>query len=79
MDHNLTPFKSFLPLAGNMLTYLEAMRNPKKQHVNTFAIGKTAILIDSISDSPLDEADKSLPKLIFQSRFTTLSNSIQEK
>jgi hypothetical protein len=40
-----TPFKSFLPLAGKMLTYLEAMRNPKKHMVKTLAMGRTAILM----------------------------------
>ncbi|KAK3405045.1 hypothetical protein EUGRSUZ_K01304 [Eucalyptus grandis] len=48
----LTPFSNFLPLAGKMLTYLEAIRKPKKHMVNTFAIGSTAILIVPISDSP---------------------------
>lgn len=48
----LTPFKSFLPLAGKMLTYLEAIRKPKKHIVKTFAMGNTAILIDPNNDSP---------------------------
>lgn len=49
----LTPFKSFLPLAGKMLTYLEAIRNPKKHIVKTLAMGRTAILILPRKDSPL--------------------------
>ena len=49
---SITPFKSFLPLAGKMLTYLEAIRNPKKHIVKTFAIGNTAILIVPKRDSP---------------------------
>lgn len=47
-----TPFKSFLPEGGKMLTYLEAMRRPKKHIVNTLAIGSTAILIVPSTDSP---------------------------
>nr|POE69857.1 1-aminocyclopropane-1-carboxylate synthase [Quercus suber] len=37
---------------GKMLTYLEAIRNPKKHIVKTFAIGNTAILIVPKRDSP---------------------------
>lgn len=44
-SENTNPFKSFLPLAGKMLTYLEAMRNPKKHMVKTLAMGRTAILM----------------------------------
>ena len=47
-----TPFNSFLPEGGKMLTYLEAMRRPKKHMVNTLAIGITAILIVPSTDSP---------------------------
>ncbi|MFS7976470.1 hypothetical protein Hanom_Chr10g00892801 [Helianthus anomalus] len=50
--NNFTPFKSFLPLAGKMFIYLEAIKNPKKHMVKTLAIGKTAILIEPNSDSP---------------------------
>nr|BAC43444.1 unknown protein [Arabidopsis thaliana] len=35
-----------------MLTYLEAMRRPKKHMVNTFAIGITAILMVPSTDPP---------------------------
>lgn len=48
----LTPFKSFLPFAGKMLTYLEAIRNPRKHMVKTFAMGKTAILMVPNKDCP---------------------------
>lgn len=48
----ITPFKSFLPLAGKILTYLEAIRKPRKHMVKTFAMGKTAILMVPSSDSP---------------------------
>lgn len=48
----LTPLRSFLPWAGKMLTYLEAMRKPKKHTVKTLAMGKTAIFIESTKDSP---------------------------
>lgn len=48
----ITPLRSFLPLAGKILTYLEAMRSPMAQIVKTFAIGKTAILILPSIDSP---------------------------
>jgi hypothetical protein len=35
-----------------MLTYLEAIRNPKKHMVKTLAIGRTAILMVFKSDCP---------------------------
>lgn len=47
-----TPFKSFLPLAGKMLTLLEAIRNPMKHIVKTLAIGNTAIIMVPNNDSP---------------------------
>jgi hypothetical protein len=46
------PFKSLRPEGGKMLTYLEAMRRPKKHMVNTFAIGITAILMVPSTDPP---------------------------
>lgn len=47
-----TPFKSLRPEGGKMLTYLEAMRRPKKHMVNTLAIGITAILMVPSTDWP---------------------------
>ena len=51
-ERNFTPFKSLRPEGGKMLTYLEAMRRPKKHMVNTLAIGITAILIVPRTESP---------------------------
>lgn len=48
----LTAFKSFLPLEGKMLTYLEAIKKPRKHIVKTLAMGNTAILIVPNRDSP---------------------------
>lgn len=63
----ITPLRSFLPLAGKILTYLEAIRNPMKHIVNTFAIGKTAILILPSKDSPpwvsTNTSERNLPNI----------------
>lgn len=48
----LTPFRSFRPLAGRMLTYFEAMSNPREHTVKTFAIGRTANIMLSNRDFP---------------------------
>ena len=50
--HIHTPFKSLLPEAGKILTYLEAIRRPKAHIVKTLTIGKTAILIEPNNDCP---------------------------
>lgn len=80
----ITPFKSFLPFAGKMLTYLEAIRKPKKHMVNTFAIGKTAIFILPNKDSPPAAAaagasmtaDRNLSISFFTNCTRILSNTI---
>lgn len=51
-SHIHTPFKSFLPEACKMSTYLEAIRSPKAHMVNTLTMGITAISIDPNTDSP---------------------------
>lgn len=71
----LTPFNNFLPLAGKMLTYLEAMRKPRKHIVKTFAIGKTAILIEPKRDSPPCSEAK---RVLIESMFAPKSSQFQQ-
>lgn len=73
-----TPFKSFLPWAGKILTYLEAIRNPRKHMVNTFAIGKTAILIVAMTDWPpaASTSDRNLAITIFFHRISKFSSKL---
>lgn len=79
-----TPFKSFLPEAGKMLTYFEAIRNPKKHMVNTLTIGKTAILILPNKDSPPEppwfcKANRNLPivSAILTRRFSANQSNLK--
>jgi hypothetical protein len=51
-ETNLTPLRSLRPLGWRILMYLEAMRNPMKQTVNTLAIGNTAYLSMDSTDVP---------------------------
>lgn len=51
-ETKLTPLRSLRPLGWRMLTYLEAMRNPMKQTVNTLAMGSTAYLSMLSTDVP---------------------------
>jgi len=51
-SENTSPLRSLRPLGWRMLMYLEAMRNPMKQTVNTLAMGITAYLSMLRTDVP---------------------------